>query len=255
MVDPIIVERIREEYGTVDPESPMYLLAEQVDGKPRVLDKAPSTVKLNKMNMCVAYGCCNEFISAFNSFKSSMNLETAVVDLNGLRRVCDPDVYYALHSLALFSAHVVEERASAATFWFRTIIMAKVDTLTVARIYEVIHEVKSKDYYTNQFMQALQVCLFNENESVLCWRSLIEDTSFYPEAIRLGSEYIKEHDLDQKAMMKLLRETYSVSSKDKEFMKEIYKPACNKWLSSMIYLLKDEHPEVLKMSKDNNGFA
>ena len=41
----------------------------------------------------------------------------------------------------------------------------------------------------------------------------------------------------------------------KDFMNNIYKGGVNKWMIGMLYLLKDEHPEVLQPSSSNIGFA
>ena len=83
--------------------------------------------------------------------------------------------------------------------------------------------------------------------------TLDSDHAYYKEASKLGAQLIRERELDEKSLKEFLNEQWVSAKADTEFMKKLYKPMCNKWMSAMIYALKD-NPVVFETSGSFDGF-
>lgn len=254
MLDAVVQQRLREAGQTLDTSNMLYLRAEAVGNSPRVLDKPMAAMKIPSCPFDTTYGCCAEFISAYNTYKNSLRVEQAKINYNGTDKFCDVDIYYALYTLGMQGICCVDERSGACAKLFRMIVATEGDTITVSRVYNTLSSYKPATYFEKELLKAITVCLFNENAVVLEWLSLIEPRGFYEEAIQRGREYIQQSELNKRSLRTFLQENYSKATADKEFMKSLYKPACNKWLIGMIFFLKDKYPEVLEYSKTSQGF-
>lgn len=248
-----ILIRMQQAGQRLDIENPVFLKADGLSRLPRKLDKAPKPIKLKAPSLEQSYGCANEFVIMYNEQRTSQNLETAKIQVHNAVRFCDPEVYYALYCLALNSMHCLPERASAAGDLFKTIMTTPCEVLTVAKVYERLKEVKSKDYYTKQYLTALRVCLFDRDAVILLWFTLASDHAYYKNASKLGSQLIREKGFDEPALKKFLNEQWAICKNDKEFLQKIYKPMCNKWMTAMIYTLRD-NPEVFVTAGSSDGF-
>lgn len=254
MVREDVLARMLQAGEILDVSNPLYLQAEAVSSKSRILDKPPRTIVLRKLDDSKGFGAAAEFIDMYTSFKRSMNLEVAKIQMGTAVRFCDPEVFYALHCLGLFSRHCVAERAQAAAELFKLIMTTPGEVLSVALIYERLKAFKRNDYYTKQFVMALRACLFMQKEAILLWITLASDHTYYKEASKLGARLIDNQDWNEKELKQFLNAKWAEAKEDKEFIKQLYKPMCNKWMTAMIYALKDEHPEVLKTSGNSDGF-
>ncbi len=254
MLSEEIISRLITAGEKIDPSNPVYWEANAVSSKPRVLDKAPPYIKLRKLDDGQRYGACYEFISSYSDYKKSMNLEMACIRVGELERLCDPDIFYALHCLGKACIHCDLERATAAADLFKLLMTTPGEVLTVKIVYDRLKQVKSKDYYTKQFLQALQLCLFGGNSVNLYWLSIASDHGVYKNASKLGASMIAEKGWNETDVKKELNTAYAQAKEDKEFMKSLYRPACNKYMAAMIYLLKDKHPEALDTTGSRDGF-
>lgn len=248
-----ILIRMQQAGQALNLENPIYLKADGLSRLPRKLDKAPKPITLRAPSLEQSYGCANEFIMMYNEQRTSQGLETAKIRVNNAVRFCDPEVYYALYCLALNSVHCVPERAVAAGDLFKTIMTTPCNVLTVAKVYERLQTMHPKEYYMKQLMMALKACLFGSNSAVLYWMTLASDHAYYKEASKLGAQLIRERELDEKSLKEFLNEQWVSAKADTEFMKKLYKPMCNKWMSAMIYALKD-NPVVFETSGSFDGF-
>lgn len=254
MLNEAILSRLLSNGHKLDVSDPIFMQAEAVSSMPRKWDKAPKPVTLRKLDDSKAYGACNEFIDSYTEYKTSMNLETAQVQIGNMVRFCDPDVFYALHCLGLFCVHGNQERATAAGNLFKVIMTTPGEVLTVAVVYDKLRSLKGVDYYTKEFLRALHACMFVHNATTLCWLTMASDHSYYAEASKAGASYIESQDLDENGLRKFLNEQWALAKADSEFMKKINKPMCNKWMTGMIYALHTTNPDVLKTVDDCDGF-
>lgn len=248
-----ILIRMQQAGQHLDVENPVYLKADGLSRLPRKLDKAPKPITLRAPSLEQSYGCANEFIMMYNEQRTTQNLETAKIRVNNAVRFCDPEVYYTLYCLALNSMHCLPERATAAGDLFKLIMTTSCEVLTVAKVYERLKDLKPKDYYTKQYLAALRVCLFNSNTVILFWFTLASDHGYYKNASQLGANLIQEKEFDETSLKKFLNEQWSVAKSDKDFLQKLYKPMCNKWMSAMIYALKD-NPDVFVTAGSSDGF-
>ena len=222
---------------------------------PRILDKPPKRISLRKAKDVPVYGCKQEFIMAYNDLLREVSSDVFSLDFKGNLKYCDKEVFVALQTLITQSLCKTKERAEACFELFRIISTAPFDTLTLERIYTTLSSYTTTSYYAGQLLEALHVCLFNTDSVILYYNQLIEYSGFYKTAFDLGRDAVKRNCKTEKDVERYLRMFYNEAKADKDFMKHIYKPGANKWLIAVIYLLKDEHPEVLEPNNSNVGFA
>lgn len=254
MRDIVVIESLRKR-GIGLNNMQEVLKYESVERKPRVLDKPPKRLVLTKAVDVKAYGCRAEFIMCYEDKKSSCKRETASLDLKGVVRYCDVDVYLVLQTLIEQGFCKIEERATACFDLFRTIMTTPGETLTVGRVYDALKEYTPTSYYAGELVKAIHVCIFNEKAPALYWMDLCEYTGFYRNAIELGKAVIRDNCETEKDVEKFLRPLYKQAKSDEEFISKIYTAGANKWLIPMIYYLKDTHPEVLESNTTGGGFA
>lgn len=228
---------------------------EAVERKPRILDKAPKRLNMTKASDIQSYGCCSEFVMCFNEVKTSSNLEQAVIDLRGVRRYCDVDVYYVLQALIKQGFCMSENRAAACFDVFKVIMTTPGETLTTARVYESIKNYKALNYYAEELIKGINIALYGEKAPVLYWVSLCEYAGFYSKALELGKEVIRKNCESEKEVERFLRPYYKAAKEDKEFMEGVFTQGANKWMVPMLYYLKDKHPEALEPNTSDEGFA
>lgn len=254
MKDIVVVQSLRKRgIGLSDMQE--VLEYEAIERKPRVLDKAPKRLNLTKASDIEVYGCCAEFIMCFKDKKANINLEQATLDLRGVKRYCDTDVYFTLLSLIEQGFCYTADRAAACFDVFKVIMTTPGDTLTTKRVYDALTNYQPMNYYAEELVKAINVCLFNEKAPVLYWLNLCEFSGFYPKAIELGKNVIRDNCETEKDVEKFLRPFYKQAKDDKEFMDNLYKPGANKWLIPMLYFLREQHPEVLEPNSKGGGFA
>lgn len=253
MQDIVVIESLRRKGIAFNTEN--TLMYEAVEHKPRVLDKMPSRLTMTKADDIMPYGCCNEFVIDYQQRKESCSLETAFLETPTAKRVCDVSVYLVLQTLINQGVCYNEDKANACFDLFRLIFMSPGDSVTVGSLYEIIKSYQPCNYFAEEIVKAIKICLFGENASVLFWINLCELSGFYETAVNLGREVIKENCPKEKDVQKFLRPLYKEAKEDKEFMKTIYKPGANKWLIPMLWYLKDKHPEALEPGTSSDGFA
>ena len=245
MQDIVVIENLRKQ-GITYNDYDRLLIYEGIERKPRVLDKAPKRLSLQKAQDIKVYGCCSELIMTYNDLKGNIKLEQAVVDLKGVKRFCDVEVYIMLQALILHGITYTAERASACFDVFRVIATAPGDTITVNRVYDALSSYQPTSYQAGEIVKAIYVCLFDEKAPVLYWVSLCEFNGFYPNAIELGKKLIRDNCDTERDVEKFLRPIYKEAKEDTAFMDKLYKPATNKWLIPVLYKLYVEHPEVME---------
>lgn len=228
---------------------------EAMERKPRVLDKPPKRITLTKAKEVVVFGYKEELIATYQNLLETCTGPVYGIDIKGVSRYCDKEVFALLQSLIYLGMTNTQLRADACFEVFRTIVMCQCDTLTTERIYRAIKEIKSDNYYVNETVAAINLCLYNNTSIEMYWKSLIDFKEFYGKAQELGGPYLTERCETEKDVRKLLSDAYKSAKEDKDFMNNIYKGGVNKWMIGMLYLLKDEHPEVLQPSSSNIGFA
>lgn len=255
MKDVVVAEQLRRRGFNPSNQMDELLRYEAIEREPRYLDKQPKRLSFTKASDITPYGCCAEFIFCFTSLKQNMSLEQGVIDLPQGRRFCDVEVFIALQALIQQCVTCVMDRSTACFELFRKIVMSPGDVITVQRVGNVLEDYEPSNYYEGELLKALQVCLFNEKQSVIHWIDLCEYSGFYDEAFSLGKDVIRNNCEDDKDVEKFLRPYMKAAREDKEFMKGLYKPAANKWLVPMLYYLKDTHPEVLEPCAKGGGFA
>lgn len=254
-IDNVVLERIKAEKGYIDPSSDLYKMAERVSSSVKVLTKPVTPMKLKDVSSEVQLGCCAEFISMYNKM-----LETApehcTINVMGKEFNCCKEAYNVLKVLGVGSIHSCLDRVNASAAIFQYIFMTvKSGDITLPRLHGLVQDYKPNGYYEKEIMKAMKVCLFNENQTVFYWLSLVEGFNFYKEAIDAGCAYISDNSLDNKSLKTLLSAKYSEAKADKDFMKDIYKPAANKWLIGMLYILKDIDPSLqLPTPHGDSGF-
>lgn len=231
------------------------LAYEAVERKPRHLDKAPSKITFTKVSDIQEYGCCSEFIICFNELKDNLKEDLCYVDMKGVKRLCDPDVFLTLQTLIQQSITCTEERASACFDLFRIIMMLPVEVLTAKAVYEKLASYKASNYYAKELLTAISICLFGNSVHVAYFANLCEYSGFYLKAIELGKEVISKECSNEKEVDAFLKVNYALAKEDKDFMQQIYKPGANKYLIAMIYYLKDKHPEVMNTGNTEGGFV
>lgn len=246
IADSVVANRIIEKHGGLDATSDIYKLAERVTNAKKTMTKPPRQIKLTGVDSYAQFGCCAEFITLYNQKIVSAPMETCV-NIMGHDIACDREVYAALSALGFSSIHAERERAeAAATLFKRVFVSAKDGALTKAKLYEIVQSYKkTNDYYIGEFIKALDVCVFSANEASLYWQSMIDTMGYYNDAVKEGIAWIEESKIDKKSLETLLKSNYARAKEDKEFMKTVYKPAANKWMIGMLYILHDEHPAVI----------
>lgn len=256
MIDNVVLQRLREEFGDDYESNPLYEKAKLISMAPPVMTKPVKTLSLRKLNMEQGYGCASEFIAAYRNKWQTIGTENTYVNILGKKFACGPEVYCALSTLAWQSMHVNFERSQACAAIFQRVFMTVRDGgITVQTVYKSLHDYKPKDYYERELLKAIRVCLFNENETVLYWVSMCDTLGFYKKALELGSEFIRKEGFDNKSLNKWCKEVYTEAKADKAFMKQLFTPAANKWLIPMLYKLRDEFPEVMNYNLNvSDGF-
>lgn len=254
MQDIIVIENLRKrnfDFRNIE-EALRY---EAMERLPRTLDKAPKKLSLKKASDTPVYGCKQEFIMAYNDLLREATTELFSLDFRGNLKYCDKEVFVMLQTLITQSLTKTKERAEACFELFRVISTAPFDTLTKERVYQTLDSYTSNDYYTSQILEAIHTCVFNTDVVILHYNKIIEFCGFYKKAYELGRDIVKRNCKDEKDVERYLRMFYNEAKANKEFMNSIYKQGVNKWLIAVIYLLKDEYPEVLEPSTSNVGFA
>lgn len=253
MRDIIVIQSLQSRgYGLDNIEEALQY--EAVEHKPRVLDKEPRKVSINKAKEIYPYGCCSEFVMAYNDISKSANLDQATIEIKGVTRVCDVSVYVALKTLIVQGVSYCREKAEAFYNICRIIMTTPGDTLTRNRVFETLNKYEPEGYFEKELIKALGITLFNESLASLYWVSLCEDLGFYKDAIEKGKAVISESCKTEKDVTKFLNPLYKAAKEDQAFMSQVYKPGANKWLVAMLYYLRDK-PEYLNPGNAEGGFA
>lgn len=254
MKDIIVIQSLQKRgVGLGDVQE--VLRYEAMERKARVLDKAPKRLNLTKSSDIQCYGCCSEFVMCYNDIRDSNKLEQATVNMRGISRFCDVEIYYVLQALIQQGFCKIEDRAAACFDLFRVIITTPGETLTTARVYESLQKYKPLNYYAEELVKGIGIAVYNEKAHVFYWVSLCEYTGFYAKAIEVGKQVIRDNCETEKEVEQFLRPYYKKAKEDEEFMSKVFKQGANKWLIPMLYYLKDTHPEVLEPNTSDNGFA
>lgn len=256
MQDMVVLQNLRNMGANLDDMNTM-LRYEAPERKPRVLDSAPKRVTLSRAKEIAQFGCQEDLVMTFRTILEDLTGVVYSLDVKGLQRLCDRRVYGLLQALILHGYTKSKARAEACFEVFKAIVMCKCDTLTIERIYEVLHNYSTEDYYTNQVVNGALRCLLQDDDTrVECyWRSIAEYNGYYLPVIQYGADVLKKNCKTEKDVQKFLGGLYKEAKADKDFLNAIYKPGVNKYMMAMLYYLKDEHPELLEPSKSNIGFA
>lgn len=254
MQDIVVIDSLRKR-GFQFSDIQESLRYEAPEHKPRVWDKPPKRLSIKKVKDVPVYGCKQEFIMLYRELFEETNEDLCSLDMSGTKRFCDKEVYVALQTLIRHSLCYVQEQAEACYELFKEICMAPCDTLTKGKVYDVLVNLKPSEYYAQQVLDALRVCLFGDDNVTLYWTNLADYCGFYKTAIDLGKGVIREKCVNEREVMKFLKENYSLAAKDLDFMHQVYKPGANKYVIAMLYYLKNEHPEALEPGTDKDGFA
>lgn len=253
MNDPIVAaELAKRNFTSADFNT--LLIYDSVSKKPRVLDKPPKRLSFKRPKDIQQLGFCSEFIIIFNQMKSETTLNECEIDLRGTVKKCGPNVFLALQTIIRQGFTFSKEKAEACFDLFKLIVMCDSTEITDQIVYDLLSDYQPQNYYAKELVKALRVCLFNEKVSVLYWLNLCEFTGFYSKARELGMKVIRESCTTEKDVETFLKPIYTEAKADEEFMSQLYKPACNKWLIPMLYYLRKEHPEALEPAGDG-GFA
>ena len=228
---------------------------EAMERKPRVLDKAPKRLVMTKASDIKSYGCCSEFIMCFNELKSSNSLEQATINMRGVSRYCDVDVYYVLQALIKQGFNVTEDRAEACFDLFRVIMTTPGEVLTSKRVEDTLAKYTPINYYSEELLKGIYVVLFDEKLPVIHWMSICEYNGFYTKAFELGKALVRSTCDTEKDVERLLAAEYKQAKNDEEFMAKVYTQGANKWMMGLLYKLKEKHPEVMDQNTSDKGFA
>lgn len=253
MNDIVVIESLRRKgYGLNNIQEALQY--EAIERQPRVLDGEPKKISINRAKDIQPYGCCSEFVMAYGDVKASATLEQAAIEIKGVTRICDVEIYIALKTLISQGVTCICDKAEACYNLCRIIMTTQGDTLTKARVFEALNKYKTDNYYEQELIKALNITLFNESMASLYWVSLCESTGFYVDAIEKGKEVITQNCETEKDVNKFLNEQYKLAKDDKEFMAKIYKPGANKWLTAMLYFLREDD-RYLEPGNTDGGFA
>lgn len=253
MQDAVVLESLHKKGITLDENN--IVLYESIERKPRVLDKMPSPVAIHKAENIQAYGCANEFVIDYRERKKLFDLPIAWLDVNGVRRSCDVEVFIVLQSLIYQGITYNKDRADACFNMFKLIFMIQEEHVSIGVLNKVLANYKTESYYEQELKKGIRLAVFGGANPEYYWLSLIETNGMYATAMKLGSEVIQENCKEISDVKKFLNPLYREAKEDKEFMSRIYKPAANKWLIAMLWYLKDKNPEALEPGKSSHGFA
>lgn len=226
--------------------------------QPRVLDKAPGLIKLKASKDVMACGIYDLFTSTFNhELAEAVPCEVYMLRFGNNACYLDKMVYFTLVTLIKFGVNP-DIAVSQACSKLLTVITNKLQSsqVTMLDMYDRLFSSKQTDTYeTGEIVRAIKDIVYrDESDLIYHWRSISKCYGYYPKAIQLGCDYAKEYD-SIKELDKALREGYKLAKEDKDFMASLLKNVCPKPLIGFMYLVKDEHPEVLEPENETDtGF-
>ena len=249
MNDVVVIQSLRERGYNMD-NLEEILMYEAIEKKPRVLDKPPKRLSLVRGKDLPVYSTYTEFLMTFKDKKDSNTLDTAQLNIKGVVRYCDVDVFLVLQSLISEGFTKSADKARACFDLFRVIMMTPGDTVTIGRVHESLTDYLPINFYAGELYKAICNCLFEDTPLMLYWIELANYDKTYKKAVRLGKTVILESDAETESDVdKLCKQFYSEYKDDEDFVakyaKEFRKTGATKPLIGMIHHLYKEHPEVL----------
>lgn len=254
MQDIVVAQSLRNRGYTIK-NVEEALVYEAIERKPRVLDKEPKRLVLNRAKDIQSYGCCNEFIISYQDVKNTAQLKEASVEVMGKVKGCDIEVFWTLKALIAQGVTCIEDKAEACYDLVRTIITTTGNPITKKDMFNILNTYASKSYYVQELIKGIKIAVYNVNLTSLYWVSLCDTNGFYEKALEIGQPIISKNCEKEKDVQKFLNPLYKKAKEDKDFMAKIYKPGANKWMVAMLYHIKDEHPEALEPGNKADGFA
>lgn len=245
MQDVVVNESLRQR-GMLNLPYSELLPYISMERRTRILDKAPKRVTLFHVSGLDVCGTAQTFVMLYSNIRSQYPLEVAAIDVKGVKRFCDVEIYWTLQALLRLCLGKNLDRITAACDVFRTILTIPGDSLTKERVYQALFHYTPVNYYAGQLVDGIHVAVYGELESVLYWKSLVEFSGFYAKGFKLGCDTIRAECKTTKDVDKFCAEQSKLARADKDFMKRIYKPGANKYLIAMLYYLKEAHPEVIE---------
>lgn len=254
MRDPVVRNQLRKQNFDFSNTEEMVRY-EAFEMMPRILDKEPCKLTLNRIDTTTTWGMKDVFKALYAQVMSDLNDPCCRLEFEGHNKTMDRQVFGVLKSLLLFGTTPEYELSHACFVVFNAIISCVSHHITVSCLYGALDSVKKEDYCITQIKDAISDLLFSDGGTVHKWRQMAKcETGFYGKALILGEQYIKEHNITAKELPKVLKEARSAAKQDKAFMKQLLRGVPSPDMIGMLYLLKDEHPEAL-IAESRGGFA
>lgn len=224
------------------------LMYEAPEHKPRVFDKPPKRLTLNRVKPDTHYNTYNELVMSYENAVQTKPVESGTLNIKGLVRPCDAKIYYVLQALITESFTSVEAKAEACFELFRIIMTTPGEAVTVEAVRNVLDAYTPNEFYVGELYKAIRYVLFDENTLITHWLELINYSNIFTNAVNLGKKHVASFD-DIAALDKWLREQYTLYKEDTDFYnthaKEFKRLGVSKALISMIHYLSPTNPEVL----------
>ena len=253
MKDAVVINNLRSrgfDFNNIDE----MLRYEAVERLPRILDKAPKRITIKKAKDVPVYGCKEEFLITYNSLLSETNGDMFRLDLNGVIKVCDKEIYVILQTLIRQGITYCEQLSNACYELFRVICTHNVDTLTVERVSQLIGQMKGTDYWAGQLLDAIRVCLFGDDPVIRYWTLIAQFSGLYRDCFEKGKDVLHEQCTTEKEVDAFVRKYYKEAKADKEFMRLTYTDGISKPLIAMLYYFKDKDEDALRVEDSGKGW-
>lgn len=258
MQDVVVAQSLRNRgYGMQNIED--ILVYEAIERKPRVLDKAPKRLSLLRCRELPVYSTYTNFIMTYKELQQSMSIEIGNLNIKGIQRQCDPEVFIALQSLIQEGITCSEDKAKSAFDLFRVIAMTPAEYISCGELKKTLDKYYPQNYQAGELYKAIRTCVYGETEVEVYWFEMTGFSRSYPKALELGRTVVKQECETTKDVDKLISSYYSEAKQDQEFFdrysKEFKKLGVSKALIGMLYHLHKEHPEALNLGEEvPNGF-
>lgn len=244
MKDIVVIQRLQQrgfDFSNVEE----MLRYEAVERQPRHLDAAPKRISLQRADNVQDFGCKQQFVMLYNQIMDETNGDVFQLDLGRLTRFVDKDVYVLLKTLIVNGVSYIEELSMACADLFILISKSEFDTITKARVYDLLQPLKSTGYYDKQILEAVKTCLFSSDPIALYWSHIANYTGLYRQALDSGCAYVVKNCATEKDVDKFVAENYKAAKADKQWFKNMYTDGVSKALIAAMYFLKEENPDVL----------
>lgn len=222
------------------------LILDSMENKPRILDKAPKKLSFQKSTSSVKYGCREEFVTAYNYLSSNYNFEQYTIEFDNHVKFCDKEIFVTLHSLYMISNCNIQDKSIACADLFKWILTRPCDVYTTGKLKEELPKYTPINYWAGELMNGIKSCVYNVPSYVLLWETLCDFHGYYKEAIELGKGVIEQKCHSDDDVEQFLKPLRVEARNDEEFKSKLVKKGTNKYLTPMLYYLKDSHPEVLE---------